>query len=316
MSNESWAISWSAEKIMIKEPPGKQLSLRSLQDCLQTHVEKLAGEIGERNIWHPDRLAAAADYIDNQFQSFGYKVNKQSYQARGIPVVNLETEVLGRARSGDIVVIGAHYDSVIGSPGANDNGSGVAGLLEISRYMADKKPERTVRFVAFTNEEPPFFMGREMGSRMYARRCRQRNENIIGMFSLETIGFYSEEPGSQRYPFPLNFFYPNTADFIGFVGNIKSRRFVKKVVTGFRKHSDFPAQSAAAPGWLTGIGWSDHYSFWREGYPALMITDTAFFRYQFYHTGADTPDKLDYARLARVTTGLSSLVKEMVGQKF
>jgi Zn-dependent M28 family amino/carboxypeptidase len=211
-----------------------------------------------------------------------------------------------------IIIVGAHYDSVLGSPGANDNGSGVASLLEISRLLAGKKPARTVRLVAFTNEEPPWL---DMGSRVYASRSRGRKENIVGMLSLETMGYYSEAPNSQEYPFPFSFFYPHTANFIGFVGNIRSRHLVRLSLATFRNTTQFPSEGTAAPGWITGIGWSDHWSFWREGFRAIMVTDTAFFRYDPYHTRKDTPEKIDYDRLARVTKGLAEVVVELANTK-
>ena len=150
-----------------------------------------------------------------------------------------------------------------------------------------------------------------MGSRVYASRSRRLDENIVGMLSLETMGYYSEVPDSQRYPFPFGFFYPQTANFIGFVGNIGSRRLVRLCLAAFRRATQFPSEGTAAPAWVTGIGWSDHWSFWREGYRAIMITDTAFFRYDYYHTRADTPEKLDYERLARVTNGLAQVIAEL-----
>ena len=150
-----------------------------------------------------------------------------------------------------------------------------------------------------------------MGSRVYASRARQQQENIVGMLSLETLGYYSEAPDSQEYPFPFSFFYPDTANFIGFVGNIGSRRLVRSCLAAFRRTTLFPSEGTAAPGWITGIGWSDHWSFWREGYKAIMITDTAFFRYEHYHTLQDTPEKIDYDRLARVTKGLAEVVTDL-----
>jgi Zn-dependent M28 family amino/carboxypeptidase len=150
-----------------------------------------------------------------------------------------------------------------------------------------------------------------MGSKVYATRARKRKENIIAMLSLETMGYYSEAPGSQQYPFPFSLFYPHTANFIGFVGNLRSRQLVRQSLDAFRRHTKFPSEGTAAPGWITGIGWSDHLSFWREGYKAIMVTDTALFRYQHYHTRQDTPEKIDYNRLARVTNGLADVVAEL-----
>jgi Zn-dependent M28 family amino/carboxypeptidase len=282
---------------------------------LRGHVFMLAEEIGERNIWLPQKLNAAAAYIEKIWQEQNFIVKRQEYEARGVGSANLIIEIPGISMPDQIVLVGAHYDTVLGSPGANDNGSGVASLLEISRLLAKTKPARTVRLAAFTNEEPPFFLRLDMGSRIYASRARRRKENIVGMISLETMGYYSEVPNSQEYPFPLGFFYPNTANFIGFVGNIRSRHLVALCLEAFRRTTKFPSEGTAAPGWITGIGWSDHWSFWREGYRAIMITDTAFFRYEQYHTREDTPEKLNYDRLARVTKGLAEVVIALANTK-
>ena len=240
-----------------------------------------------------------------------YTVRHQEYDARGVKSTNLEIEIRGKSKAEEIILVGAHYDSVSGCPGANDNGTGVAALLEISRLLHNRELNRTIRFVAFTNEEPPFFLRRDMGSKVYASRSRKRKENIVAMLALETMGYYSEAPGSQQYPFPFSFFYPNTANFIGFVGNLNSRQLVRKSLGAFRRHTQFPSEGTAAPGWVTGIGWSDHWSFWGQGYKAIMVTDTALFRYRYYHTPEDTPEKIDYNRLARVTTGLAEVITEL-----
>ena len=150
-----------------------------------------------------------------------------------------------------------------------------------------------------------------MGSLVYAIRSRQRGENITAMLSLETIGYYSDEQGSQAYPFPFNAFYPRKGNFIGFVGNLSSRSLVRRAIGTFRQTTDFPSEGAAAPGSLTGIGWSDHWSFWQEGYRAIMITDTAPFRYIHYHEISDRPAHLDYDRMARVVSGLSNVIVEL-----
>jgi Zn-dependent M28 family amino/carboxypeptidase len=165
--------------------------------------------------------------------------------------------------------------------------------------------------VAFVNEEAPFSYSELMGSRVYARRAHARNEDIVAMFSLETIGYYSDTAGSQSYPFPFSLFYPDAGNFIGFVGNAMSRTLVRRVVASYRRQTHFPSEGIAAPEWVTGVAWSDHWSFWREGYPAVMVTDTAPFRYPYYHTAADTPDKIDYGRLARVVAGLASVISEL-----
>lgn len=282
-----------------------------IRDHLQTHVYKLAEEIGQRNIWQQNSMEASVEYIEKVWSELGYKVKRQQFNAYNKIATNLEIELPGTSRPEEIIIVGAHYDTVLNCPGANDNGSGVAALLEISRLLTNKKFSRTMRLVAFANEEPPFYFTDDMGSRIYASRSRKKNEQIVAMISLETMGYYSEEPDSQRYPFPFSVFYPNTANFIAFVGNIASRHLVHQSIGAFRKYTKFPSEGLAAPALITGIGWSDHWSFWQENYPAIMVTDTAFFRYQHYHTAQDTPEKLDYSRLSRVVIGMSKMIAEL-----
>ena len=287
---------------------------REVQERLETHVKVLAEEVGERNIWTYAALEEAADYIDRSFCELGYSTASQTYKVEGKTVRNLETEVKGASTPQEIVVVGAHYDSVTGCPAANDNGTGVAGLLELARLVAGKKFSRTLRLVAFVNEEPPFFQTGRMGSLVYARRCKQRGEQIVGMLSLETIGYYSDEKDSQQYPFPFSMLYPSTGNFIAFVGNMGSRGLVHDVVRSFREHTQFPSEGLAAPGGITGVGWSDHWSFWKQGYPALMVTDTAPFRYRHYHLDSDTPDKVVYDHMARVVVGLAKVTAGLAGE--
>jgi Zn-dependent M28 family amino/carboxypeptidase len=273
-------------------------------DQLRRHVYRLANEIGERNVFHPQALSDAADYIKDIWQQQGYQVNQQQYTVRGVVSVNLEITRLGSKHPDRIILIGAHYDSVLGSPGANDNGSGVAALLELSRLITSIEPKKTVRFVAFVNEEPPFFYTRQQGSQFYAKEARHRGDNIELMIALETIGYYRNEPNSQSYPPLFRYFYPNTANFISFVSNFRSRKLMLKLVHAFRSCSDFPLEHVATFSFIPGVAWSDHLSFWRENYRALMVTDTAFYRYPYYHSAKDTAEKLDYERLALVTQGL------------
>ncbi len=286
--------------------------------ALKTDVTALAGEIGDRNaVSRYGALCAAADYIDGSLTKAGYQVRRQEYKIGLIkdrPCCNLEVEIRGASRPEDIVVIGAHYDSVEGTPGANDNASGVAAMLALARAFAGTKPDRTLRFVAFVNEEPPFFWTRDMGSLVYARQCGARNERIVAMLSLETMGYYSDEKGSQRYPLRIfNLFYPVTGNFIGFVGNPRSSVLVRRVAESFRKTGLCPSEAAALPGWITGVGWSDHWSFWQGGYPAVLVTDTALFRYPWYHTPEDTPEKLNYERFALVVEGMKKVVGDLAG---
>ncbi len=283
-----------------------------LRGRLESHVQALAGDIGERNVLTPDALARAEEYIRRAFNGSGYQVAEQTYDIHldpSLTVRNIEVEISGTASPDEIVIIGAHYDTVPGCAGANDNTTGMAGVLELARLLPARTMDRTVRLVAFVNEEPPFFRTDLMGSRLYARRCRERDENVVAMLSLETIGFYVDEPGSQKYPFPFSLFYPDTGNFIGFVGNLGSRSLTHQAIRAFRESAEFPSEGLAAPAWIPGIGWSDQWSFWQEGYRGVMITDTAPFRYPHYHTPQDTPDRIDYDRFTRVVMGVSRVVE-------
>lgn len=280
---------------------------------LKAHVQKLAGDIGERNLWRYDQLNAAADYIEKSLADSGYKPSRQSYECQGKTVANIEATLAGvdAKLAEEVILVGAHYDSVKGCPGANDNATGVAAVLELARSLAATKPARSIRFVLFVNEEPPFFHSPMMGSVVYAKRCRERNEKIVAMLSLETMGFYSDEKGSQKYPPPFDKFFPDTGNFIAFVGDTSAKDLVSRCVESFRTHTKFPSEGCAVSDRIQGIGWSDHWSFTKQGYPALMVTDTAPFRYRHYHTAEDTPDKADYEKLSRVTAGVGRVVVEL-----
>ena len=282
-------------------------------DRLKKHVNKLAGEIGEHNVFHPQGLFAAEQYIIGEWQAQGYEVMPQTYEVEGVPCSNLEITLEGKNKN-DIILVGAHYDSVYGCPGANDNGSGVAAMLELSRLFIESQTDTTLRFVAFVNEEPPFFLTNKMGSMRYAKQAKQRGDKIRFMISLETIGCYKNQQGTQEYPPFLKYFYPNTGNFIAFVSNLLSRRVMLQSFMAFKTASDFPVEKLAAPIFVRGVGLSDQLSFWRYGYKAFMITDTAFCRYPYYHTDQDTPDKLDYEPFAEMTNGLYRMLLQLTGK--
>ena len=323
--------------------PGKNVSKAAplspdevtLREELRADVQKLAGDIGERNMWHYTKLNAAADFIEDSFSRAGLHPRRDSYEIRGQACHNIEVEIPAQqgatsaeataakaavssgavasakaASPPQIILIGAHYDSVFGSPGANDNGSGVAALLALTRRFAEKTTQHTLRFVAFVNEEPPYFLGGDMGSFVYASRCRARGDKISAMISLETIGYFSDAPHSQTYPSPgLGLFYPKVGNFIGFVSNVQSRPLLRRVVSLFREHAKIPSEGAALPSFIPGVSWSDQWSFWRSGYPGIMVTDTAPFRYPHYHSASDTPDKLDYDRFTLVVSGMEKVIE-------
>lgn len=296
-SNTSTAAPLSADEIALRAE-------------LVADVQTLAGEIGERNMLRYPQLNAAADFIEASFSRAGIQTRRDTYEVDGRACHNIEAEISGAHP--EIVVVGAHYDSVFGSPGANDNGSGVAAMLALARRFAGKPVGPTLRFVAFVNEEPPYFQTDQMGSLVYANRCKARGDQILAMISLETIGYFSDAPGSQTYPsLGIRPFYPSKGNFIGFVGNIRSRALLHRAILLFRQQAKLPSEGGALPSFLPGVGWSDQWAFWQHGYPAIMITDTAPFRYPHYHEATDTPDKLDYDRFALVVSGLEKTILEL-----
>ena len=277
---------------------------------LKADVATLATTIGERNMDNYRQLCAAANFLADSFSALGLVVRRDEYEVNGKVVANIEAELVGGKHGNEVIIVGAHYDSPPGSPGADDNASAVAGLLELARRFQDVvNPERTVRFVAFVNEEPPYFQTDLMGSRVYAKKAKERGEKIKAMLCLDCIGYYSDEVGSQLYPPPLDRFYPDTADFISFVSNIRSSLLLRRCLKAFRNTTMFPSEGLVGPESIPGVGWSDHWSFWQEGYPAIMVTDTAHLRNRHYHLSTDTPEKLDYERMARVVTGIGNIVK-------
>lgn len=281
------------------------------RDNLEGHVRMLATTIGERNIENYEKLQSTVQYIKHYFGEAEMDLSVQVYDIDGQKFENIIVDVKGAKKPEEIIVVAAHYDTARNTPGANDNASGVAALLEIARLTKERNPGRTVRLVTFVNEEPPYFQTEQMGSRVYARQAKERGENIVAMLSLESIGYYSDKPGSQTYVSIVSYLYPDTGNYIAFIGNLKSRALVRSCVDAFRRTADFPSEGAVLPAWTPGADWSDHWSFWKEGYPAVMVTDTAPFRYPYYHKPEDTPEKLDYDRMARVVTGLVQVITEL-----
>lgn len=292
---------------------------RSLATELRNSVAVLAdaqggvGRVGNRSTFYPRRFAAAAAWLRERLLAAGYAEVSETFVERGAPAPNLAVELPGTSRAGEIVVVGAHYDAFQGTPGADDNASGVAATLALAGRFGARPQSRTLRFVLFVNEEPPAFWTRDMGSWVYARACRERGDDIVAMISLESIGYYSEAPGSQRLPAPLDWLglYPDTGDFIAFVSNWSSRSLNKRAIRVFREHASFPSEGGSPPGVLPGVGWSDHWSFWQEGYRAIMVTDTATFRNPNYHTPQDRVDTLDFDRMSRVVEGVEAVVSDL-----
>jgi Zn-dependent M28 family amino/carboxypeptidase len=253
-------------------------------------------------------------YLTEQLTSMGAEPVEHPFDVDGQRFVNLEvvaSRTVSAGREPECIVVGAHYDTVFGTPGADDNASGVAALLEMVLQLKGQRSERALKFVFFPNEEPPFFPDAGMGSAAYAAALRRDGVRVHVMLSLEMLGYYSDAPGSQHYPPGLAVFYPKRGNFIGFVSNLRSRKRMAAVKRAFQKSSNFPCESLAAPEWTVVVGLSDHRSFWSQGFPALMVTDTAFMRNPHYHRSTDTAETLDYARFAQVTQGLVDAVRRL-----
>jgi Peptidase family M28 len=280
---------------------------------LEAHVVMLSHTIGERRVGHGDSLNRARDYIAGIIEKFDddgrARISFEDLGAEGQGAKNVVFELPGA--SADVIVVGAHYDSAPGTPGANDNASGVAATLELVRRLSSHRFVKAVRFVLFANEESPYFQSPGMGSLVHARGCRQRGERIDAMLSLESLGYYSDEPGSQRYPWPIDLFYPDRGNFVGFVGNLGSRSLVRRAIARFRESTPLASQGAALPAQIPGVGWSDHWAFWELDYPAIMVTDTAVYRDPHYHQPNDVSANLDFLRLAYATLGLQHVIEQL-----
>ncbi|SFM16621.1 M28 family peptidase [Nitrosomonas communis] len=281
---------------------------------LREIIKELATDIGERNLYQYHNLKVAASFIESFFQTHGYTVSRQVYEAKNKEFSNLETQIVGTDRPHEIIILGAHYDTHRRSPGANDNGSAIAAMLELARAYRGKTFSRTLRFVAFTNEESPFTRKSDMGSRVYARQCREQNEKIVAMICLETIGFYSERKGSQRLSL-MGMMLPRRGNFIALVGNRSSRKLLSDMDNLFHDHSNIPCKALTLPTNFPGAWSSDHWSFWKEGYPAIMVTDTAPLRYRQYHTPEDTPEIINYEVLTKVVDGLEQVIERLAMRK-
>jgi Zn-dependent M28 family amino/carboxypeptidase len=288
--------------------PNGHMATTDFSDNLRAHVEKLAAITPARNEKNLDSLNKAADYIASVWADQGFKVEEQAYVVLGKTYKNLIVS-LGPKDSKERMVIGAHYDVCEDQPGADDNASGVAGLLELTRILKAKESaiRERIDFVAYTLEEPPTFGLETMGSFKHAQKMKEEGVKIKLMMSLEMIGYFSDEPNSQKYPLPgLQLIYPTVGNFIAVVGNLSNFRVVRQVKS-LMIGGNTEVYSINAPRSLQGIDYSDHRSYWAFGYPAVMITDTSFFRYEHYHRKTDTPDRLNYRRMVDVVSGLANV---------
>lgn len=289
---------------------------------LQADIRMLSQTIGERNLRNAEtanKLERAKDWICQRIHNQNFTVQLQTFSVGGRSVHNISWEIPGRTNK--ILLIGAHYDSAYNCPGADDNASGVAALLGISSQLRAKAaylaPNCTIRMVAFTNEEPPHFQQPSMGSLVYARQCRTRQDNIVAMYSLETMGYYTNRANTQKYPaFPAES-YPTTGNFLTFVaaGEVAGEeKLLLQTVSAFRDKAPFPSEGLMAPSSIAGVGWSDHWSFWQIGAPSIMITDTALFRNPNYHKSSDQSSTISIAALATVTCALSDTFWSMANR--
>ena len=292
------------------ELPAPSEEMHVLEGRLKAHVAALATGIGERRIGLGDSLKRAEDYVADALRSIDgtgrSRIRFEDLGAEGSEAQNVIFELPGD--SNELVVVGAHYDSAPGTPGANDNASGVAATLELARRLATRRHHRCLRFVLFANEEPPYFQNPGMGSLEHARASRERGDKVTAMLALESLGYYSSAPESQHYPGPLRLFFPDRGNFVGFVGNLSSHGLVRGAIRAFRRTTAFPSEGAVLPSRVPGVGWSDHWSFWQANYPAIMLTDTAIFRDPNYHEPTDIASELDYLSLARVTLGIEHVI--------
>lgn len=306
-----WLVAW----VCLAQPTllrSKKSQVSVSVESLEKHVRKLSIDFVPRNASHIGNINRTANYIRAEFESIGTgEVTEQWFQAAGRRYRNVSL-LLGEGH-GPRVVIGAHYDGYGPYPAADDNASGIAGLIELARLMARRPTQTPLEFVAYPLEEPPFFATDDMGSwRHAAEMKRQRFDSCKYMVSLEMIGYFSDERGSQSYPAGfLRWFYPDRGNYIAIVGNTKQRRLIRGFKAGMRGSTPLPVRSLCAPSSIPGIDFSDHRNYWRAGFPAVMITDTAFYRNQAYHTEGDTADRLDYDKMAMVVIGVYEAIQRM-----
>ncbi|CAN5135667.1 M28 family peptidase [soil metagenome] len=290
-----------------------------LVERLATHVDRLASLIGPRHLLQPEGFFSGAAYVEQELAKLGDSVQRESYWAFDYEVANVFIERPGKSKPSEVVIVGAHYDTDLDTPGAADTASAVAMLIEIARLLSDCPCPRTIRYVSFACEEAPHFHMNTMGSKVHARACRERGEQVTAMVCLEMVGYYSDERGSQQVPrtIPkwLHWAFPRRGNFLAAVGNMHSLANVWTFRRGFKRASRFPLFSLALPEKIREIRLSDNSSFWDQGYPALMITDTSFLRNPHYHLESDTPETLDYRRLAQATIGVAGGVARLAGYR-
>jgi hypothetical protein len=305
-----------------KDRRSSMIDIQQTGERLEAHLRTLTETIGERSVRFPEHLDKTADYIQLFYEDIGIAVHREPYDYSDFKVENVVAEISTGPQPSRRYLLGAHYDSVSGTVGADDNASAIAVQLETARclkaLLGREALDLAVTFVSFALEEPPVYGTRYMGSRVYAKKARKVQEKIDGMICLEMVGYACYEPGCQQYPFPLGFFgYPKEGNYIGIVGNFKSGGFTKALFKAFQKNPELPVIKLKIPfnGWvLPSVRLSDHASFWDQGFKAVMITDTAFFRNPHYHRSSDTMEKLDYRFMAELVESLLLFFKSHRGE--
>jgi len=279
---------------------------------LYRHVEALSVNIGPRSFKDCEALARTQEYIVKNLREWGYSPALHPFNYKGREYFNIEASIAGGGAPDEVIVIGAHYDTVERTPGADDNASAVAVLLEMCRLMKDFSPARTIKFMFFSLEERPAFATRSMGSEVYAKKQKEAGADIRGMICLEMVGYFSDKAGGQTIPIPLmGKGISTTPDFIGVIGNNDSKDLAAKVRGSIEAGSRVPVESLVASGMIPGVDFSDHRSFWRTGYKAVMVTDTAFYRNPNYHTSKDTIETLDFEKMADLLGGLIRAARDL-----
>lgn len=297
------------------DPLEKQMKaeLSEMKKGMESDIEYLQnlGPRNSENETNYKQLRQCEEWIKQRWESQGYVVKKHTFSIKGKEYSNLEIEIKGRTAPSEIIIISAQYDTLPDSPGANNNGSGMAILFQLSHLLRKHTPDRTLRLLNFVNEEDPFFGTEMMGSFQYAKRSHQLREDIKVMLSMDALGIYKEEPDSQKLPFPFSMFYPNRGNFLAFIGNLRSRKYMVEATRGFKKGSSFPIEAGVVPEWIEAADWSDHRSFWQFRYPGIMVTDTGGFRSPYHTTKGDTMEKLNFEAMTRIVIGMYCVVIEL-----
>lgn len=292
-------------------PPELTVPQLSLAERLRRDVTALAGGIGRRDLYRPDQLHRAADWIAGRLAAAGLEPERLPVIRQGLTCDVVAARVAGRARPDALVVVGAHYDTAVNSPGANANASGVAVLLALAEALAPARPDVGLVFAAFPFSVRPSLQTEDMGALAFARHLDGQGAEVLAMLSLDSLGYFSDAPGSQDLPAPVKPFFPDVGDYVAIVGDLTSADLTRRVTGLFREHATVPSQTGVGPAPWDGIGWSDHWAFWQLGWPACVITDTAHYRDPESGRLGDTPERLDYETMARIAVALTAVVAEL-----